>query len=75
MMKVMISIPERLLDAVDKAAEKRDVTRSAFIREALHQKLAGDPPTRRKEAMAALRQELNKGAWVAEDLVRSERDR
>lgn len=56
MAKVMVSLPDELLAAVDEAAERAGDSRSRYVRDALRARLAaGAPsPARRREAIARL---------------------
>lgn len=73
--KVMISLPEELLSAVDAAAAARAISRSHLVREALRAHLSAAPAAGRAEAFALLRRSLGGGGWTAEELVRAERHR
>ena len=75
MAKVMVSIPDDLLAAVDAAARRESRTRSGYVQEALRHRLTGGAAARRSTALSALRREFADGAWVAEELVRAERER
>ncbi len=73
--KVMISLPEDLLERIDRAAGERDTSRSAFLQEAARHEL-GWPDAgaidaaleRGRRALAAT------GSFEAADVIRTERD-
>jgi metal-responsive CopG/Arc/MetJ family transcriptional regulator len=72
----MISLPDDLLERVDRAADDASMSRSAFIRDALLLRLTHRVDIeRRRDAMDALRRSFARGDWIAEDVVRTERDR
>ena len=75
MAKVMISMPQDLLSRVDAAAAERSSSRSELIREALRRYLSEASASDRREALLRLRRVLSGGTWIAEDLVRAERER
>ncbi|MFI5046408.1 MAG: CopG family ribbon-helix-helix protein [Acidimicrobiia bacterium] len=77
-MKVMISMPEELLAAVDAEAERRDQSRSALIRAALREHLVTRALDDREAALQSLRHAFAGGDWgdqTAEQLIRAERER
>ena len=63
------------LAAVDAAARHESRSRSGYVQEALRHRLAGGAASRRSSALAALRREFVGGTWIAEELVRAERER
>lgn len=79
MAKVMISLPDDLLDAVDSAAEEAGETRSRYIRDALRAKLAaGHPsPVLRRQAVKRLQETFARHAvdMSSVEIVRAERAR
>jgi predicted transcriptional regulator len=75
MSKVMVSLPDELLQQIDQEAQRRSTSRSALIAIAARRELARPDP----EAMAAARARLEKlweraGPFEAAELVRQERD-
>jgi metal-responsive CopG/Arc/MetJ family transcriptional regulator len=73
--KVFISIPDDLLERVDRAAQLRNTSRSAFLQEAARRELGWPDPnvmdaalTRGRAAMA------NAGTFESADLIRASRD-
>jgi Arc/MetJ-type ribon-helix-helix transcriptional regulator len=81
MAKVMISLPERFLSEVDKAAQVEHRTRSDLIREALREylrvgKLSKKPieNPRVKEAFETLRSLTWKGKFDSTEIIRKLRD-
>ncbi len=83
--KVMISLPDELLDDIDKAADEEHRTRSEFIREAARRYLSErsdmayrpiDNP-RVREAIAAIDRISQKidSNWESSSVVRELRDR
>lgn len=76
MAKIMISLPDELLEKVDAAAARSSRPRSELVREALRQYLAGGGDlSRRRAAIRRLREGLASGDWRAEDFIRSDRNR
>lgn len=75
MARIMISLPDDLLTAVDAQARSQARSRSEFVREALRNYLVSGDVAKRREAIARLKETFRTGRWRAEDLVRSERDR
>lgn len=75
MAKVMVSMPDELLVAVDAAAQAQSRARSELIREALRLYLAQGSADRRSEALDWLRASFKGIRLNAEEIVRSERDR
>jgi len=80
MAKVMISIPDRFLEKIDRAARSRHRSRSGLIREALQSHLEGSGSSRHrswKRALAPLKrlEEQWVGAWNSTDIIRYYRDR
>jgi metal-responsive CopG/Arc/MetJ family transcriptional regulator len=75
MVKVLISLPEALLQSLDRAAAAESRSRSELVREAIRRYLAEGPSAGRSVAIAELRALLGAGDWNAEELIRAERDR
>jgi Arc/MetJ-type ribon-helix-helix transcriptional regulator len=76
MAKVMISLPDELLERIDRAAERRQLTRSGFLRTAARRELgerSGRERARAAETLVDLASRVS-GPPAAE-LVRAERDR
>ncbi|HVF19378.1 MAG TPA: type II toxin-antitoxin system HicB family antitoxin [Mycobacteriales bacterium] len=73
--KVMISLPDELLSAVDERAERDGQTRSAFVQHALRVRLASADRSKGVAALDRVRRRMNAGDWRAVDVVRSERRR
>jgi len=74
-MKVMISMPEELLERLDEAARRRDQSRSALIRSAVREHLAHVALDERREALERLRTSFRAVDASPEVLVREERAR
>ena len=73
--KVMISLPDDLLRALDAAAERAEQTRSRFIRDAVRERLARGSLDTRREALEQLRRSFRDAPPVnPEELIRAERD-
>ena len=73
--KVFISIPDDLLQRVDREAQRRGTSRSAFLQQAARRELGWPDPesidaaiTRGREALAAT------GRFESAELLRSDRD-
>lgn len=74
MAKVMISIPDDLLAALDAEAEARHMSRSAVIAQAVRREISAPNAARADELLAAARAALaDTGAWSASQLVREQR--
>jgi metal-responsive CopG/Arc/MetJ family transcriptional regulator len=75
-MKVMVSIPDDLLERIDRGAAERGESRSAFLQEAARMRL-GEPDPELTEALAEM-QELCRGIPAdippAHVLIRQDRD-
>lgn len=73
--KVMISLPEDLLERIDRAVGARETSRSAFLQEAARRELgwpdAGAIDDALKRGRAAL---AESGSFEAAALIRAERD-
>ncbi len=81
MAKVMISLPERFLSEVDKAAQAEHRTRSDLIREALREYLRGEKRSKKpienprvKEAFETLRSLTWKEKFDSTKVIRGMRD-
>jgi metal-responsive CopG/Arc/MetJ family transcriptional regulator len=74
-MKVMISMPDELLELLDEAARRRDQSRSALIRNAVRAHLAHVALDERREALERLRTSFRGVDASPEALVRDERAR
>ena len=82
MAKVMISLPDRFLSEVDKAAQTEHRTRSDLIREALREYLRGEKRSKKpienprvKEAFETLRSLTWKEKFDSTKVIRGMRDR
>jgi metal-responsive CopG/Arc/MetJ family transcriptional regulator len=53
MAKVMVSIPDELLEHIDAEAGRRGISRSSFLQQAAHQVIGLGPPNR-EEIIAGL---------------------
>lgn len=73
--KVMISLPDDLLERIDRAAGERETSRSAFLQEAARRELgwpdAGAIDAALERGRGAL---AGAGSFEAADLIRAERD-
>jgi CopG family transcriptional regulator / antitoxin EndoAI len=81
MAKVMISLPERFLSEVDKAAQAEHRTRSDLIREALREYLRAEKRSKKpienarvKEAFETLRSLTWKEKFDSTEVIRRMRD-
>jgi predicted transcriptional regulator len=75
MAKVMISLPDDLLDRLDQEAERRHSSRSALLREAARRELGWPDPAAVDAAVTRARKALaGAGAFESSALVRAERD-
>jgi hypothetical protein len=73
--KVLISLPDQLLARVDREAERRGSTRSAFLQEAARRELGWPDPAALEAALARGRTALaSAGPFESADLIRRERD-
>jgi hypothetical protein len=73
-LKVMVSLPQELLTALDAAARVRSMSRSGLVREAIRRYLAQGPSPSRGAAIQRLRRTFRSLPTSAE-IVRAERDR
>ncbi|HEU5309098.1 MAG TPA: ribbon-helix-helix protein, CopG family [Acidimicrobiia bacterium] len=75
MSKVMISLPEDLLEELDAEARRRSTSRSALLAEAARRELARRDPVQVAEAIARSERRFQRaGTFEAADLVRGDRD-
>jgi predicted transcriptional regulator len=73
--KVFISIPDDLLERVDRAAQQRNTSRSAFLQEAARRELGWPDPDLMDAALQRGRAAMAKtGAFESADLIREVRD-
>ncbi len=74
MAKVMISIPDDLLAALDAEAQARQMSRSAVIAQATRREITAPDAARVDELLIAARDALAAtGKWSATELVREQR--
>jgi hypothetical protein len=75
MSKVMVSLPDELLRAIDEEARRRSTSRSALLATAARRELTRRDPAAVAEAVArSERRFRDAGAFDAADLVRQDRD-
>lgn len=75
MAKVMISLPDDLLDRIDREAERRRSSRSALLQEAARRELGWPDRTVIDAAVARGRQALaGAGGFESAALIRAERE-
>ena len=75
MPKVMVSLPQDLLQDLDREAARRGSSRSALLAEAARRELEQQDPASLDLALARARAALDgAGAFEAADLVRAERE-
>lgn len=75
MAKVLISMPDELLERVDREAERRGVTRSGFLQYAARRELGWPDPVALDAALQRGRAALDGvGAFESAELIRAERD-
>jgi hypothetical protein len=73
--KVLISIPDALLEEIDREASARGASRSGFLQDAARRELARPSRARIEAALERGRRTLRGvGDFEAADLIRSERD-
>lgn len=75
MAKVMISLPDQLLDALDTAAADRSSSRSGLIRDAVRLYLAQAPAADRRKVLKHLQRAFADLREAPEDTIRAERSR
>ncbi len=74
-LKVMISMPEDLLERVDRVAGERGTSRSAFLQEVVRRELGWPDPVAFDAALERGRSALARtGAFESAELIREERD-
>lgn len=75
MAKVMISMPDELLERVDERADKRRMSRSALLREAVERELERREPARVRAAVERLTADFGTiGAVDSTEWIRRDRD-
>jgi len=73
--KVMVSLPEDLLRRIDRRAEERRTSRSAFLQEAARRELGWPDPEAIEAALKRGRSALaGAGSFESADLIRAERE-
>ena len=73
--KVLISLPDELLQRIDREAERRSSTRSGFLQQAARRELGWPDPAALDAALERGRAALaGAGAFESADVIRSERD-
>jgi metal-responsive CopG/Arc/MetJ family transcriptional regulator len=73
MAKVMISLPDSLLERIDMHVRAKRTTRSAFLRELAEQKLDADDDVRREKIRELLKNPGHHGGGT-EEAIRQMRD-
>jgi predicted transcriptional regulator len=75
MTKVLISVPDELLQRIDREARARSLTRSGFLEESARHELGWSGPDAIDAALVRGRQALaGTGAFEAADVVRRDRE-
>lgn len=75
MAKVLISMPDDLLERIDREAERRGATRSGLIQDAAQRELGWPDPAAFDAALEHGRAALaGAGAFESAELIRAERD-
>lgn len=75
MAKVMISMPEDLLERLDRVARERGSSRSGFLQEIVRRELGWPDPVAFDAALERGRRALaDAGAFESAELIREERD-
>ncbi|MBW8059055.1 MAG: ribbon-helix-helix protein, CopG family [Solirubrobacterales bacterium] len=75
MAKVLISVPDELLERIDREAQRRHHSRSAFLQEAARQQLGWTEPEAIDAAVKRARAALaGAGAFESADLIRADRE-
>ena len=73
--KVLISVPDDLLERIDREANARGTTRSRFLEEAARRELGWPDPEELDEAVVRAREALAPyGAFESADLIREDRE-
>lgn len=76
MSKVMVSLPDELVQRIDEEARRRSVSRSALLAAAAQRELARSDPAAVDEAIRRSEWRFRtSGSFEAADLVRRDRDR
>jgi hypothetical protein len=74
MAKVLISLPDQLLERIDREASSRGATRSAFLQEAARRELGAPSRTRVIDALERGQRALRDvGSFESGDLIRQDR--
>jgi len=74
-LKVMVSIPDELLERIDRAVEERGTSRSAFLQEAARRELGWPDPVAIDAALERGRAALaGVGSFEATELIREGRE-
>ena len=75
MAKILVSMPDELLEAIDAAVARRLTTRSAFLRSAARDALARPDPVAIRAAVGRARAAIaGLGAFESGELIRADRD-
>ena len=75
MTKVLITVPENLLQRIDREAKARRLTRSRFLEEAARHELGGPDPAAVEAAVVHARQAIaGAGGFESADVIRRDRD-
>jgi metal-responsive CopG/Arc/MetJ family transcriptional regulator len=72
--KVMISLPDELLERIDARARAEHETRSGFLRQAVEQRLAVEEEQRRQEIRDLLERATGNFGGGAAELIREDRE-
>ncbi|MGH8924226.1 MAG: ribbon-helix-helix protein, CopG family [Acidimicrobiia bacterium] len=73
--KVMVSIPDDLLERIDRAAGERHTSRSAFLQEAARRELGWPDAVTIEAALERARAALaGAGSFESAELIRADRD-
>lgn len=74
-LKVMVSIPDELLERIDRAAEEQGTSRSAYLQEAARRELGWPDPAVIDAALERGRVALaGVGSFESAELIREERE-
>jgi predicted transcriptional regulator len=75
MTKVLITVPDDLLERIDRTAKARKTTRSRFVEAAVRHELGWPEPDAMDGAVARAREALaSYGAFDSESLIRRDRE-
>jgi len=75
MTKVLITVPENLLQRIDREAKARRLTRSRFLEEAARRELGAPDPAAVEAAVVRARQAIaGAGGFESADVIRRDRD-